>query len=88
MVRRVQSHVAQRQDSDETLLAIEHRQSPHAILRHEVHGTCEVIVVETVSNALGHGVSHLGRFGISILCHDPARDIAVGYDTDESIPYP
>jgi hypothetical protein len=76
--------VAERQDSDQALFAVEHWQAPYLLRAHVVGDVLDVLVVEAVQDLLAHHVAH-GRVGREVARHAAYRDVAVGDHPHEAI---
>ena len=76
--------VAERDDPDQPLVAVEHRQPAHLEVGHVLRDVVEVVVVEAVFDLLAHHVAHLGVRALA-LRHRAHRDVAVGDHADQAV---
>src|SRR5215213_11590189 len=59
--------IAERDDADEPLVAVQHRQPPHRPLAHLAADLLRVLVLEAEADLLRHRIAHLGLVGVAAL---------------------
>jgi hypothetical protein len=70
--------IGQRDDSDQPLVAVEDRQSPHLMLGHHLCRILEVTVLEAEEDAFRHDVADRRDAGALLLGDGARDDVAVG----------
>src|SRR6185503_2398321 len=76
--------VAERDDADQPLLAVHHRQAPHLDIAHVLGHVLEILVFEDVLYFLAHDLAHR-RVRAFAQRHRADRDVAVGNHAHEPV---
>src|SRR5437764_7541718 len=76
--------VAQGENADQTLVAIENRQAPDLNVRHIARDLFELLIVETIFDVLGHDIAHLG-FRTFALSNPADGDVPIGHHAYQSV---
>src|SRR5688572_4067382 len=77
-------YIAERDDADEALVAVDHRQAPDLVVAHVLGDMVELLVVEAVLNFRAHYLAHRGVGPLA--CRDSADgDVAVGDHADQAV---
>src|SRR5438105_10246385 len=77
-------HVADRNDADQPLLAVYHRQAPHLDVAHVLCDVVEILVVVAIHDLGAHDLAHRS-VGTLARAHRPDGDVTVGDHADEPV---
>jgi hypothetical protein len=78
--------VAERDDADEPLVAVHHRQAAHLQVAHVAGNVLQVLVVEAVLDLGAHDIGE-ARIGALARAHGADRDVAVGDHPDQAVAF-
>ena len=80
----IRCEVAEGDDTDEPLVAVENREPSHLQVAHVLQNALDFFVVKAVFNLCAHDVAHLGIRSFAQR-HAADHDIAIGDHTDQTV---
>src|SRR5579871_3114999 len=73
-------------DANESLVAVEHRQTSYLELRHVVRYVLDILVLEAISDRFGgHDLPHGGALGVATVRVTSNSDVTVGQHADQAV---
>ena len=75
----VRRQIAERDDADEMLVTVDHRQAANLMIAHQLDDVVDVIVVEAPPHIVRHDVLHARGVGREAGGRGPDGDVAVGH---------